>query len=1718
MIYASTRPFDDPQMLVQTQWEPLVPHVTINLYQEGVASDGVTPTLTKVDTTTTSSWDDYAQGFRADGVTPNMNCPGQGAATGAIPDLFFFSLYDQPNYLNQYNYMHGGPAVTPLPYNSQFKCYDGMHSWNQIQPAPYDGAYQFPSVTATDPTTGKPTATNCTICGKDPVPAPDLYAGNPMLPPGKYVVEVVLPQGYELVKEEDKNILIGDNFIAPVTQEFGGLGNIFIIPDQASVASSQQYAGTGYNVNNAQNPTTSLGAAPQEGIVPGFIPEPVWPCVGEARIVPDFISLYPQSHQVAPFAGATRNLCDRKEVTLDDQAGAIAKFYIYTSTHIASKFTGGITDDYTSEFDPFSPQFGEKFAPPDLPVSVKDWAGNEISRVYADHWGSYDGMTYSTWEVNPPNPTGYSPTMMIFCMNDPGPIPGPGGTMITDPAYAPGYSQFCYELPFMPGTTQYLDTPVVPTSAFAGAGYNNVDCAYPALTPAIAEVDGDGVGPYVSAAGHSLKITALGDQLVPNYAYSGPAATTAPYNQRTITRHYGFGATQGTGTVTIGGVKATVTGWSDSSITVTVPTGVPNCSVQQQAQYGGPASAATYAKCGQLVVTAGNGKQSIDAVTVTVGGKAPTHVSASGTIQAAIDAAAPGDLIIVDPTCPVATCSSTSTNTTAAHDELVIMWKPVRLQGVGSASSLINANTQPAGKLDPWRQRVNCYFGLSLNGVPITTDTPGSTALANPYDPTGAVSCPGTGWNYFKVGTTTAGGLTEIQNAQVDPLPLESIVGWDASLNGNLAQLLQEPSLMGALEGAGITVLAKGVNFSAPITAGTEGTFPTGTTLLTGPVSLANGGMTTGDANTLCHTSRSNTTNPFPSNFTCNPSSIDALGITDSSQGGGGIFVHGWAHNLQIANNHIFSNAGTLSGGINLGQGEFAPSNIVGADVDTAPGSCATSGILNLELPYCSNINVNIHNNNVSLNSSTGDELFSGTPAGAGGVSICTGADYYKFNYNWVCGNLSSGDGGGIAHMGFSYNGDIEHNSILFNQSLNPTIPANGGGLLLMGTPDVDTTCAATVDIDCLDPAALRTPSDGVGPNLTVNANLIMGNAAETGSGGGLRLQNVNGTDVLSFPLTPSRWHSPQITNNIIADNVAGWDGAGVSLLDALNTTLTNNTIVSNSTTASAGILFTTIGAPLASAEGTNCVVGTETSCPQVAGLVSIQNSAGLIANLPATIICPAGHYQGTGVLAAVNGTCRGFSYPLLENNIFWQNSAYYIGVGAALDAQYQQNVVSLYNAFTTTLAPSQPQADATIAAPTGTGVIVSGGTGACVPATFWDIGVRGDTSLGGHQSGVTLNPTYSVLTSTTGYATTLHNSTTAPPFGSQYCDGSRQPPELGSSGWSVPPGVADATVPNPAFSLLPVATVDEGNNWINLRWGPLSLVSPGTNATLGNYALTAGIDTVPVAQPHPATDFFGNPRPTSGNFDPGAVEFVAQGATAVLSVTPTSLSFGNEPLGVTSAAQTLTLHNTGGAAANTIAVVVTAPFARAGGTCGATLAAGTTCTITITFAPSALGAASGTATITANVVVTGSPVTLTGTGIADVVSATLTPTTWTVSQTRNCPGTGILGILACSLDPAQAFTLTNTGNVPLTGIAQGVLGGTATNDANYTINHLVSTCGPAGGGQLATNVTLAPGATCTVSVQFKPLTAQPAGAKPATISVTDAAGTQTSTLNGTAN
>ena len=1720
VTYAATRPFDDASQMIEQPWSPNVPGVTLNLYQEGFAADGVTPTLRMVDTTTSSSWDAWAQGFYPNstatgGQKPYMSCPGQGTATGTNADTFFFSLLGQPEYLDWYNSLHGAGTLHTLPYSSQYKCYDSMHIGDQLQPAPYDGFYQFPSSLGVNATTGAPlttngstngvtsnmAGTNCTICVPNPDTTDHYRVGTPMLPPGKYVVEVIMPPGYEVYKEEDKNLLIGDNFIAPATQQFAGLGgSVFIMPDQASVASLYDPTGSGYNPSNYQNQTTALGTN-QQLALPGFpgYQDPIWPCVGEMRVVPDYLSEFPQNLEVAPFAGATRPLCDRKEVTLPDQMSVSVKFYIYTTAHIAAKFTGVITDDFTSEFDPFSPQFGEKFSPPNMPISTKDYLGNEISRVYSDHWGTYESVNFSTWDVNPPNITGYGPSMMVQCMNDAGPIldtrptiPDPNnpgatitnptfGQMITDPLYNPAYSQFCYEEPYMPGLTTYLDTPVVPTQAFVGAAYNNPDCAYPEATPAIKEVDGDGIGPWMSATGsRTLTITALGNVQVDNSAYSGPSAGVAPFNLKKVQRHYGFGGTKGT--VTIGGYvvpAANITTWSDASIVLTIPSTntVPACRIQQQAQYGGSA-----AQCGQLVITTANGKPSIDTVTVTIGGKAPLHVAASETVQSYIDKAAPGDLIIVDPTCNTAAgpaaCTSTgiTSKVSASHKEMLLMWKPVRLQGAGAASTIIDANTHPAGKqLDPWRRHINCLFGLATNGVPYTA-AGGSNPTSN---------CPDTGWAYFQGAPNSP---------QIDRLPLEATVGWDANLNGNIAELLQEPTLLGAYEGAGITVLAKGLEFhgQAPWNDGTEpGAFPAVTTLLTG-VGPDPTALPVGDANPFCHTGTYNSTtgaftitsqtNPYPSDFTCNPSSIDGLTVENSSQGGGGIFIHGWAHHLQVANNRVLNNAGTLTGGISVGQGEFAGPYVVGSATNAAPGSCSNGFglITNQHMPDCFQLDVNLHNNMITNNASLGDELFSATLSGGGGATICTGNDYYKFNYNWVCGNLSAGEGGGLVHLGEIQNGDIEHNAILLNESSNPTIPTNGGGIMIQGTPDTDPVCAGVPDSDC--PPGL---SDGTGRGLVINANLIQGNSADSGSGGGIRLNQVNGTDVSSFAKQPSRWNNVSITNNIIVNNMAGWDGAGISLQDSLNVSILNNTIAHNDSLATSGALTFSIGTPQASAPAGEChragPGGTTVSCPQPAGVSSARNSTLLTTTFTTQPTCPAG--QGG------NG-CRTYSNPILGNNIIWQNRSFQIGISAAgTGTLNQQNLVTLYNA--------------SFAGGVGGAAPPQGATGACSTGSYWDIGVRGDTGPTNHTGG-TLTPTWSVLSSG-GYGGT--NSTAAPPVVAQYCNGSRVPPECtaadgcgGPKGFGVPPGISDAVTPNPVFSLTPSATVDEGNNWINVSWGPLALTNPAVQPTggdfgggpsLANYNLTAAIDSIPVSQPHPPTDYYGNlrPEPNEGSpsrFDPGAIEFGSSSGVASFSVSPSTVAFGNQAIGTASSPRTITVTNTGNEPLNggTFTFGAATPFTRApfflGGTCGTTLAVGASCTFNVVFTPPT-GTANGT-NFTGSLTVsftgptgpatgTGTPVTLTGTG---VTPGTLSFT----SATNGTLTTTFLGrVLTFTIPTPRApvtsvVTITNTGAGNLQITAETVAG---------LLNTLFSSTGTT----CSFTTPLAPGGTCTISITY---------------------------------
>ena len=101
----------------------------------------------------------------------------------------------------------------------------------------------------------------------------------------------------------------------------------------------------------------------------------------------------------------------------------------------------------------------------------------------------------------------------------------------------------------------------------------------------------------------------------------------------------------------------------------------------------------------------------------------------------------------------------------------------------------------------------------------------------------------------------------------------------------------------------------------------------------------------------------------------------------------------------------------------------------------------------------------------------------------------------------------------------------------------------------------------------------------------------------------------------------------------------------------------------------------------------------------------------------------------------------------------------------------------------------------------------------------------------------------------------------------------------------------------------------------------------------------------------------------------------------------PASLSFGNRTKGATSAAQSVTFTNSGTAALSIAALTASGDFAETNN-CGGSLAAGASCTIQVTFTPSAAGARAGALTVTDNASTSPQLVPLSGTGDGGVTTA----------------------------------------------------------------------------------------------------------------------------------
>jgi hypothetical protein len=98
--------------------------------------------------------------------------------------------------------------------------------------------------------------------------------------------------------------------------------------------------------------------------------------------------------------------------------------------------------------------------------------------------------------------------------------------------------------------------------------------------------------------------------------------------------------------------------------------------------------------------------------------------------------------------------------------------------------------------------------------------------------------------------------------------------------------------------------------------------------------------------------------------------------------------------------------------------------------------------------------------------------------------------------------------------------------------------------------------------------------------------------------------------------------------------------------------------------------------------------------------------------------------------------------------------------------------------------------------------------------------------------------------------------------------------------------------------------------------------------------------------------------------------------------VSPTGLTFATQSLSVTSLPQTITLLNTASTSVAINSVAISGDFQQTN-TCGTSVTAGSSCTISVTFTPTTTGTRPGTVTISDNGSSTPHTVTLSGTGAA---------------------------------------------------------------------------------------------------------------------------------------
>jgi hypothetical protein len=874
-------------------------------------------------------------------------------------------------------------------------------------------------------------------------------------------------------------------------------------------------------------------------------------------------------------------------------------FNVFTDVPLPGRFFAYNVDDLNFSSDPKSILYGEKAGIPFAPVGIYDYANRLVTTVETDYNGLFDVLLPSTNRINCPTPSGVCANVYRFVGNDPG-IPGR-----LNPNYNSQFRTIAAEFEAMPGVIVPADT--APTQM-------GVTIQLPGSQ-------------QTQAISCTLNATGVAPTTPELWTVSKPYADLGLGAQTFTITGQGFGASKGTGSVTLDGTVMTTTSWNDRQIVVSVPT-------------------TTLTGPHQLAVKADNGRTTVNGLTFHVL-SAPTtslpsltllddfnRANTSNTLGAnwsdlGVDivsnrargqgqafwnvpsagfGANQGAAFTFGPaplTDGALVLKATGGSSTAPQSFIRVRYtgSQVRVESTTNYGiSYTNAGTQNASfaagdTLSAVARSDGSVSVFKTSGATTTFLTTKTVAgsVGTGVGRTGISLPNNVSADNFRAGAIPATGPT-YRPALFEVGTGKPYATVQAALDAAAAQPLSALVVVypGTPQGARINprgAYYENLIITSPVKlqgVGPGGIYPDGAPV-TG--SIVDGGAFGGDTALAdawreqladltyvgqqddfegpVMTVLAQTTSQYGSTY---KAAIDGFQIR------GGDLAN-FPNNIDAiggGSTGLPANVVTQGGGIFVNAYAHylqITNNIIQSNAGSYAGGVRI-GTPDLPAPDTSqhNDHIRIANNRILANSGTNL---------AGGIGLFAGSDSYEITANDLCANFSAEYGGGISAYGLSPNGSIHDNRIYFNRSFD-----EGGGIMIAGQLPTDPTIL----------------SPGSGP-VDILRNVIQANLAND-DGGGIRFLMAG-----NFPMN--------VVDNVIANNIATHEGGGIAIDDTPNVRIVNDTIVKNMTTATAA---------------------TSTGQMAPAGVSTGANSDPLQATLP----------SGSPT----------FSSPTMFNDIFWDNRA----------------------------------------------------------------------------------------------------------------------------------------------------------------------------------------------------------------------------------------------------------------------------------------------------------------------------------------------------------------------------------------------------------------------------------------------------------------------------